>query len=218
MRSSKDDRGNETISNVSIVRVKTGEVPTVAIDSPAETDSFYLGDLIEVEITAGDSDGFLTQVLIYNGDTALGFAQLLGGDEYRYTLDTKSLISVEGSSVLAVGTINLMAEARDNSGNVVTSDFVAVDLQARPAGEIPTVDSFTLNVGGSVIASGGSFTSGESLEIIVAASDTAPGTISYVEIFNNDVWLRLETRPCILTYPRATVFGARGSGRGRHTV
>jgi len=113
------------------VSVVTGAVPTVTLDSPVDnpltTDvdetSFTLGDLIDLEITAADlAPGFITKVEILNGADVLGEASLLDGDQFRYRIDT-------ATAGLAVGTYNLSAQATDNSGNVVVSDLVAVNLK-----------------------------------------------------------------------------------------
>lgn len=86
---------------------------TVEIDSPTNPGgdlSYTLGDSIDLEITANDVDAFVTQVEIFNGETSLGIATGVGGDQYRYTIDT-------ATAGIAPGTLNLSARATNNIGN-----------------------------------------------------------------------------------------------------
>jgi VCBS repeat-containing protein len=149
----------------------------VSIDIPANEARYTLGDSIDLEITARDlAPGFITQVEILNGTDVLGEATLLNADQYRYTLDTTA-------AGLVVGTHSLSARGTDNSGNVVTSDSVTIDLLAVATGDLPTVDNVTLRVGANVIASGGSLFEDEILDVTVTATDK-DGIITAVEIFN----------------------------------
>ena len=62
----------------------------------------------------------MTSVEIFNGDVSLGTATGVGGDQYRYTIDT-------ATAEIASGTLNLSARATDNIGNS-GSGTVSVDL------------------------------------------------------------------------------------------
>ena len=115
-----DDRGNVATSNVVALAVASNVLPTVTIDSPADGASYTQGDSISLEITANDADGFVTSVEIFNGDVSLGTATGVGGDQYRYTIDT-------ATAEIASGTLNLSARATDNIGNS-GSGIVSVDL------------------------------------------------------------------------------------------
>ena len=107
---STDNLGNVGISNIETISIVSGDLPTVTIDSPADGASYTQGDSISLEITANDVDGFVTSVEIFNGDVSLGTATGVGGDQYRYTIDT-------ATAEIASGTLNLSARATDNIGN-----------------------------------------------------------------------------------------------------
>ena len=117
---STDNLGNVGISNIETISVVSGDLPTVTIDSPADGASYTQGDLVTLEITANDADGFVTSVEIFNGDVLLGTALKISGDQYRYTIDT-------ATAEIASGTLTLSARATDNIGNS-GSDSVSVDL------------------------------------------------------------------------------------------
>lgn len=124
-----DDTGNVGISNVETISVVTGNIPTVTIDSPADDTEFDLGDAVSFEISASDTDGFITTVTLFDvtggGETQLGnalFVDSVSNDQYRFTLDT---------STLAAGTKQIAVVAVDNSGNNA-QDIVTIDLKTVP--------------------------------------------------------------------------------------
>jgi hypothetical protein len=134
-----DNQGNVGYSAVIDYSVVQGAMPEVTFTSPVADASYTLGDLIALEITADDADGFVTQVEIFHDQASLGFALWLGGDQYRYTIDT-------ATAGIAPGTLNLSARATDNSGNAAFA-LLAVDL-VQFAYSVrftdPTTDPFTL--------------------------------------------------------------------------
>jgi hypothetical protein len=117
---STDNLGNVGISNIETISIVSGDLPTVTIDSPADGASYTQGDLVTLEITANDDDGFVTSVEIFNGDVLLGTALKISGDQYRYTINT-------ATAEIASGTLNLSARATDNIGNS-GSALLTVDL------------------------------------------------------------------------------------------
>lgn len=117
---STDNLGNVGISNIETISIVSGDLPTVTIDSPADGASYTQGDLVTLEITANDADGFVTSVEIFNGDVLLGTALKISGDQYRYTINT-------ATAEIASGTLNLSARATDNIGNS-GSALLTVDL------------------------------------------------------------------------------------------
>ena len=66
--------GNASISNFEIINVVTGNVPVVAIDelnSVSDGDSRTAGDNVTILVNATDTDGFITQVQIFNNGVLL---------------------------------------------------------------------------------------------------------------------------------------------------
>jgi hypothetical protein len=117
---STDNLGNVGISNIETISIVSGDLPTVTIGSPADGASYTQGDLIALEITADDDDGFVTAVEIFNGEVLLGTALKISGDQYRYTIDT-------ATAEITSGTLTLSARATDNLGNAGFA-WLSVDL------------------------------------------------------------------------------------------
>ena len=163
----RDDLGNPGISNIETITIVTGAIPTVGITLPGGL-SYTAGDMITIDVDADDADGSVTSVEIFNGDVSLGTASKVsaGAVDYRFNLQT---------SLTDLGDLQLNARATDNSGNVSISTFVEAKVVT---GAVPvvTIDSPT---------DGDSIKSGETLEILIEASDADPdGFITSVEVFN----------------------------------
>ena len=129
---------------------------------------YTIGDIITIDVDADDADGSVTSVEIFNGDVSLGTASKVsaGAVDYRFNLQT---------SLTDLGDLQLNARATDNSGNVSISTFVEAKVVT---GAVPvvTIDSPT---------DGDSINLGETLEILIEASDADPdGFITSVEVFN----------------------------------
>jgi hypothetical protein len=165
-----DDDGNQTSTVPIQFTITRGVTPSVSIDSPLDAEGpFNLGEIISVVMTASDQDGFITQVELFNGANSLGLASLTG-NTYRFDY-----------LATAPGLLDLRARATDDSGNVSISNQVSVNVIT---GATPTVTIDSPSDGGSV-------KSGETLKVTVTAADTAPGFITSVEVFDNDVSLGL---------------------------
>ena len=123
------------------VSATTGSAPEVALRVTGDSTSVAIGEVIALEITADDAaPGFISKVEILNGEALLGEASWLGGDQYRFALDT-------ATAGIAVGSVNLSARATDNDGNVADATL-SVDLQPRAfavAFTAPTSDWMTLD-------------------------------------------------------------------------
>lgn len=96
----------------SFIFTKLNDAPTVSISSPNSSMSFTEGDDIKIIATAKDSDGSITKVQFYNGNSLLG-------------TDTASPYNFTWSNVSA-GTYEITAKATDNNGTVTVSDPVSV--------------------------------------------------------------------------------------------
>ncbi len=158
-----DDRGNVSISDVVAVTVATGDIPTVAITSPADGDSYIADEVITIDVTAEDTDGQVISVAIYDGATEIGLASKVSDTEYRLNLST---------SLADVGLLELSARATDDSGNVSISDLATVTVVT---GAVPTV-AITL-------PDGDFYTAGDVITIDVTAADT-DGQVTSVAIYD----------------------------------
>ncbi len=183
-----DDLGNIGFSDLVEVSVVTGTLPIVSIDSPVNDADHTVGDLIALEITATDMDGFITRVEVFRGiePNRLGEEAVFlgitpdGNGQYRYLLDTAAL-------EYTPNTYQLRAKATDNSGNVVTTDFLVIDLKPRPTNILPTVSIDSP-------ATGSFYDPGATITINVTADD-ADGEVdsASVEIFNGTDLIGLAT-------------------------
>ena len=79
-----DNDGNQTTSEPVQLTITRGIIPSVSIDSPLDAEGpFNLGQVISIEMTANDQDGYITQVELFNGANSLGLASL-SGNTYRF--------------------------------------------------------------------------------------------------------------------------------------
>ena len=168
-----DDLGNVGISNIETITIVSGAVPTVAITLP--DGAFYTaGEVITIDVTADDVDGFVKSVEIFNGDVSLGTASKVSATEYRLNLPT---------SLTDVGLFQLNARATDDSDNVSITDYITVSVTT---GAVPTV---TIDSP----ADGASYTQGDSIALEITADAADDGFVTTVEIFNGDVSLGTAT-------------------------
>jgi phosphatidylserine/phosphatidylglycerophosphate/cardiolipin synthase-like enzyme len=93
--------------------------PTVSLTSPASGATFDAGTAIGLAATASDSDGTVTKVDFYAGNTLVG-------------TDTSSPYSVTWNSA-APGSYNLTAIATDNDGATTTSGIVSITVNSGPS-------------------------------------------------------------------------------------
>ncbi|WP_202915870.1 DUF4082 domain-containing protein [Pontibacter pamirensis] len=93
-------------------------VPSVAISSPAAGATFIAPASVTISATATDSDGTVSKVEFYNGQTKLG-EDLNGLDGWSYSW-----------SNVAAGTYSITAKATDNGGAVGASEARAVTVSA----------------------------------------------------------------------------------------
>ncbi|MBL9185220.1 MAG: metallophosphoesterase [Verrucomicrobiaceae bacterium] len=112
-----DDNGDTSpdqiygLDNVTI-GVPIGQPPTVSLTAPASNTVFLSGDAISLAATASDTDGSITKVGFYQGNT------LLGEDStapYEFVWNGA-----------AAGTYSVTARATDNEANVTTSTAATI--------------------------------------------------------------------------------------------
>ncbi|PVY40665.1 DUF4082 domain-containing protein [Pontibacter virosus] len=102
------------------VSSSTNQVPTVSITSPANNATFTAPASVSIAATASDTDGTVSRVEFFNGDTKLGE-------------DTSSPYSYTWGSV-AAGSYQITARATDNAGAVATSAVVNITVNPAPSG------------------------------------------------------------------------------------
>lgn len=145
----------EMSANVA-VSVVANAPPSVSLTAPSSAASFIAPANINISANASDSDGTISKVEFFQGETKLGES-------------IASPYSFDWNGVVA-GTYSLKAKATDNYGAVTTSAPVNITVNALP------YVSMTAPANNAV------FNSGSNISLTANASDT-DGTISKVEFF-----------------------------------
>lgn len=101
---------------VSFAGAPSNQAPTVSLTSPSNNASFIAGDNISISATASDSDGSISKVEFYRGETKIGE-------------DTSSPYSVTWTNALE-GAYTITVKATDNNGATTTSSSHSVDVLA----------------------------------------------------------------------------------------
>jgi parallel beta-helix repeat protein len=154
-----------TSSTVTVTVSKPNAAPTVSISSPAINTKFNAPASITISATAADSDGSVTKVDFYNGNTLLGS-------------DNTSPYSFTWSNV-AAGNYSLTAKATDN-GSLVTSS-TAVTLSVITPNGAPTVSITSPTADTKFVAPA-------SVTISATASDS-DGSVTKVDFYNGTTLL-----------------------------
>src|SRR5690606_18920653 len=100
------------------------KAPSIAITSPSNNANFTQGQSVTIQVNATDSDGAISKVEFYNGNSKLGE-------------DLSSPYSFTWTNVPA-GNHNLIAKATDNKSATATSQPVAISVSA--ANKLPLVE------------------------------------------------------------------------------
>ena len=120
-----DNDGATGNSNSRTIRVEAENVaPNVVVTSPAANSVFSLGESLEFNVSAEDTDGSITSVEFYADDILLGTETT---PPFSLTIPTES-----------AGSYNLRAVAYDNDGAVANSQSVPVQVVV-PVNNLPTV-------------------------------------------------------------------------------
>ncbi len=90
--------------------------PSVSITSPVTNTTFAVGSTINIQASAGDSDGSVTKVEFFNGTTKLGEDT---GSPYAYALTNA-----------VAGNYSLTAKATDDKGVSFTSSVVTITVSS----------------------------------------------------------------------------------------
>lgn len=161
----------------------TNALPTVSFGQPAANAVLEEGDTAHVVVDAADSDGTVSAVTLS-----------LNGTQVREDASAPFEWAAPGSSDdnalknLAIGDYELSATVVDDDGGEATATMnfsvVASSVPPPPANIAPTL-SFTQP------AQNASFTEGDSVHVIVAASDS-DGTIANVRLSLNGTLVRQE--------------------------
>ncbi|WP_109434510.1 glycosyl hydrolase family 18 protein [Aquimarina sp. AU119] len=145
-------------------------MPTVAITSPDSGATFTAGSNITIAANASDSDGTVTKVEFYNGNTKIGE-------------DTSSPYTFDWNDVSA-GNYTIKAKATDDKGGTATSS-ISITVTGSGGNQLPTVSITSPQAGDT-------FTVGANVSISVNASDS-DGTITKVAFYNGTTLLGEKT-------------------------
>ncbi|WP_281228975.1 Ig-like domain-containing protein [Flavobacterium aquiphilum] len=142
--------------------VPDNEAPAVSITSPVADASFNAPATVSISANATDSDGTVSKVEFFQGETKLGEA-------------TAAPFNFDWTNVTA-GTYSLTAKATDDKGAVTTSDAVSIVVNAMPTVSItsPLADA--------------SSNAPATIGITADAADV-DGTITKVEFFQGEIKL-----------------------------
>ncbi len=94
--------------------------PSVSLTAPTNNAVFNEGDTVTLTATASDSDGTVTVVEFYSGNTKLGEDTT---SPYTYTWNTA-----------AAGAYSLTARATDNDGSTTTSSIISITVEGSTGG------------------------------------------------------------------------------------
>ncbi len=155
-----------TASDAVPVSVYTPNVaPSVSITSPADNATFAASASITITAAAADSDGTISKVDFYNGNSFLG-------------TDNTSPYSFTWNNV-AAGNYSITAKATDNGSLVTASSVVGISVYTPNAAPSVSITS---------PSDSAAFAAPASITISAAASDN-DGTISKVDFYNGDTLL-----------------------------
>ncbi|MEO9869165.1 polysaccharide lyase family 7 protein [Ekhidna sp.] len=130
--------------------------PSTSITSPSNNDGFIEGDDITITADASDSDGTITKVEFFEGNTKLGE-------------DASSPYSYTWNNVLA-GNYVLSAKAIDNENTITTSTSVSITVT--PIYDVPyEIPKFQDFIGGSKLQAPTSTTIASQSELINGYTD-----------------------------------------------
>ncbi len=110
-------QGNSTAVSVTVnTPCGSNVAPTVSISQPANNSTATAGTNLQINASATDSDGSISQVQFYNGANLLGTSTT---SPYSYIYTT-----------IPAGTYTFTARATDNCGAVTTSSVITVTVSA----------------------------------------------------------------------------------------
>lgn len=114
-------QGNSSAVNVTVnTPCGSNVAPSVSISQPANNATVTTGTNLQINASATDSDGTISQVQFYNGTTLLGTSTTA---PYSYTYTS-----------IPTGTYTFTAKATDNCGAVTTSSVVTVTVSTGGGG------------------------------------------------------------------------------------
>ena len=162
-----DNQGAAVTSAPAAITLAANTPPTVAMTTPADNQGFIAPATINLNATAGDTDGSIAKVEFYQGATLLATT-------------TQAPYSFPWTNV-APGSYTLFAKATDDFGAVTTSSAVNITVAANA---VPSV-----TVGATPAAA----TAPATVSLSATASDT-DGSIAKVEFFNGATLLATVTQ------------------------
>jgi len=171
-----DNSGGTTVSDT--VKVTINTLPTVAISSPANNAAFTAGTNVIINANAADTDGTISKVEFYEGNTLLGQSTTA---PYSFTWNNPS-----------PRFYNITAKVTDNNGGTAIADTVRIKINAIPTVAISSPTDL------ATITAGANFT------INANANDT-DGTIAKVEFYQGSTLLGQATGPYSFMWNNAPV-------------
>ncbi len=146
--------------------------PAVQMISPNNGGSFPAGSPIMVAASASDSDGSVTKVEFFSGNTLIG---TVSNSPYQISWNNPT-----------AGTYSLTAKATDDDGLSTTSQSVSITVTVSGGGGGGTTTPPQVSI--TAPAGGTTFTAGDNITITASASDS-DGSVTKVEFFHSGVTL-----------------------------
>lgn len=112
---STDSIGKNAMSPVIGIRIIASALPIVSITSPLESSQFNYNSTIEIKADASDTDGTITKVEFFNGDSKIG--EVLESPYNFFWEEVKN------------GDYSIAAKATDNTSQTVTSTPVKIRVR-----------------------------------------------------------------------------------------
>src|SRR5690606_3275697 len=165
-----DNKSATTTSQIVIINVTAvNKLPLVQLTSPLNNARFNQGVSVTLSASASDSDGSITKVGFYNGNTLLGE-------------DTSSPYSYSWTNLKA-GNYTITAKATDNRSGVTTSAAITITVVIPNKAPVVQVTSPANNA---------TFTEGQSIPIKATATDS-DGSIAKVQLYTGTTLLGEDT-------------------------
>ena len=166
-----DNQGNIGFSDLVVVGVVQGAVPTVSIDDPLNGKTFFINTPIALTITADDADDSIITLEVFSNGASLGFASSLGGNQYEFALTDTGTAGLQ----------RLTAVATDELGNSTTSAEVNILLSS---GVSPVAVLNTVNGAVPAVAPAVDVVDRGSIVTLGISASGSDGNVTQVEVFN----------------------------------
>jgi hypothetical protein len=165
-----DDKNGSSTSEARTITIKANDKPTVSLSTPEAGQIFYVPANIPLTADASDSDGTITKVDFYQGNTLIGTAT-----SAPYTMIWNDV---------GTGNYKLKAKATDDKGGVTTSAVQGIQVKTAS----PTIQLTSPSDGQAYVAPA-------TVELSAEASAASGATIKHVDYYRGTTRIARVTTP-----------------------